>query len=125
MTYRDQAVACPRCQLALETITQIGHKMLRCKQCLGAFVASSSLGAMYRALGVLDPIDLPTFKPAASTAGLPCPACHAVLKVVVFDGVRGPIEIDQCEAHGTWFDQGELAALLHVASAKTLRRTED
>ena len=42
-----------------------------------------------------------------ATGGRRCPVCQAAMTIAK----RGSIEIDVCEEHGVWLDQGELKAI--------------
>jgi hypothetical protein len=98
MTYRDQARACPRCQLAVE---QLGDRAKwRCKACVGALVGLDELA------GELDVDKL--VPRTASEDALACPLCGMSMQPVEIGGVP----LDRCEADRVvWFDAGELGRM--------------
>jgi len=50
-----------------------------------------------------------TARPDTSRAGLPCPSCAQPLRRVRIS--RAEVDVDICDAHGTWFDRDELTSV--------------
>ena len=92
--------ACPRCQHPLTHGTHGGWTAWGCHNCGGVWLdiaTARSLVAPLTDLGIsTDP----------NAARLPCPVCRAVMGPR-YSPTAG-VEIDECPAHGAWFDHQEL-----------------
>lgn len=113
---------CPRCtRLLRDDDDQAG---LACDRCGGILVEHGVLGARLKHERPTDP-DAAQRAPAhaprtrsndADLALARCPECGETMNRMNF-GRRSGILIDVCRAHGTWFDAGELDAVLAYVRA--------
>lgn len=97
-----------------------------CMRCGGAFLASAAVETVKRALdeAVQDTMDLVEQKTVGrrngddDTVTAACPACSNAMRRYRV----GPVEVDTCLDHGSWYDRGELfvvrAALLAGAATE-------
>ena len=96
---------CPRCQSDLTRVRDVDV----CLRCGGAFLAAAATDTVRRAL---DVDALSTAQMAAAQGGrrvdegapAPCPACAQAMRRFRV----GPVDVDTCLEHGTWYDRGEL-----------------
>jgi hypothetical protein len=106
--HKDRRLGCPACK---ETALAYQGDRWVCATCAGSFVENAALEAM-----IIEMSQTPWDPPAVS--GAPgeraCPICAAAMLVEVLEAVT----IDRCGAHGVWFDDTELQAALHHASAE-------
>jgi len=110
--FKDRKLTCPACGAALE---YAGDRWL-CASCRGAFVETAALESMIAAM-TNESHELPAVdgKPGARA----CPICseHMVVEE------HSAAVIDHCPAHGVWFDERELAAILfHAGEHKPATR---
>jgi Zn-finger nucleic acid-binding protein len=113
---------CPRCTRSLHDDDD--RAGLACDRCGGVLVEHGVLGARLQLERPTDP-DVaerpPTHAPRtrsndANLALARCPECGETMSRMNF-GRRSGILIDVCRAHGTWFDGGELEAVLAFVRA--------
>lgn len=111
---------CPRCTRLLRD--DDAETALVCDQCGGRLIDHALLGARVQA-------ERPSQRPEAPPAHAPhegvkppsgalarCPECDEVMTPMNF-GRRSGIVVDVCRDHGTWFDRGELEAVLAFVRA--------
>jgi hypothetical protein len=104
--HRDRQLACPACKT---TLAYQGDRWA-CTGCAGLFVESEALVAMIREMALV-PWEMPVV--TGSPGERRCPICSTAMQVELLEGVA----IDRCASHGVWFDDHELEATLHHASA--------
>lgn len=86
-----------------------------CVSCGGAFVACAAVDTVRRAFddhaqSMAALAAQHVTRPIAGIAGaarMPCPSCSRDMSRFLV----GPIEVDTCLAHGSWYDRGELVAV--------------
>ena len=106
--HRGRRLGCPSCTAT--GLDDAGDRWT-CATCAGAFVENAALAAMIMEMSH-QPWDVP---PAAGAPGeRACPICQIPMFAEALEGVA----IDRCVAHGVWFDDTELQAALHHASAE-------
>lgn len=101
---KEPAPACPHCRVALVVRDEGGVVVAACAQNHGLFVTARAL----EQLGRTTDLGAPPSEPSA--APVTCPRCAEPMNVRTFGGAESSILVDQCPAHGVWFDAGELAA---------------
>jgi Zn-finger nucleic acid-binding protein len=113
---------CPRCTRLLHDDDDLAG--LACDRCGGVLVEHGVLGARLKHERPTDP-DAAEHSPAhaprtrssdANLALARCPECGESMNRMNF-GRRSGILIDVCRTHGTWFDGGELDAVLAFVRA--------
>ncbi len=106
MIYRDGGSACPRCGSGLVEDKQ----GLSCMQCGGTWAEERVLLETWTRIA--PKLQLPRLTPRLDRERrLPCAVCSAPMQKVMFES----IELDRCEEHGVWFDDGELERLATTA----------
>ncbi len=107
---------CPQCQEMLEIVdrrTVVGYA---CPSCGGIWLDSETTARVEQ---TLDTQTLQVGEVASSLAqnpfpnhapSPPCPLCESPMRTYVVPGTD--VEVDACDAHGTWFDRGELQTLI-------------
>jgi Zn-finger nucleic acid-binding protein len=105
---------CPRCTRLLREDSE--HAALACDACHGLFVDHPSLAARVDAERPVRPSEAVPHAPSFSRHEREvryawCPLCGQVSNRMIF-GQRSGIVVDVCREHGTWFDDGELDAVL-------------
>ena len=110
---------CPRCQHTLES-KLVGDVLIdECAHCLGLFlddvavkrvVADRQQARAEALLGALPRREV-TFKAPDGKLYIKCPTCKAVMNRKLF-AVGSGVIIDVCRSHGTFFDAGELPAII-------------
>ena len=121
----ELAPLCPRCTRALE---QTDHSDLLCDKCHGVFVKHAELAARIDSARPSQPSSEgprhASSRPPESTVQYGrCPECSDVMTRMNF-GRHSGIVVDACRSHGTWFDQGELDAVLEFVRAGGLEAEE-
>ncbi len=120
---------CPRCQDRLKTRVQGEFRLQHCLGCGGLWIDHDAFRrilenrgnhkSMATLLGKTPALDkAPARRPVAY---LPCPHCGQLMHRRNFASRSGVI-IDECAAHGVWFDRDELAAVIRYAQA--MKNTE-
>lgn len=126
---------CPRCNHPLEVAPGDDKRTHECPRCGGMFVprdvfaeimtAAEIGGALRDVAAVALDTRLRTGGPRGLLADvryLPCPLCHASMNRVNFGKVSGVI-VDICQAHGSWFDAGELTRVVAFVAAGGFAKT--
>lgn len=111
---RELGPLCPRCTRLMHEDPE--RAALVCDACHGDFVDHASLAARVEAERPRDPTGPATHPPRFSSREHDvryawCPGCGQVMARMTF-GKRSGVVVDVCRAHGTWFDGGELDAVL-------------
>ena len=121
---------CPRCNLALSA-RLVGDVLIdECGKCLGMFLdhiaiqrviedrrqarAEALLGALPRQEVKVQPSERMYVK---------CPACRTIMNRKLFATGAGVI-VDVCRTHGTFFDAGELPAIIEFVMKGGLEQAE-
>ena len=110
------AGTCPRCREPLLGIANVPNAR-RCEKCGGVFADNE---ASRRIVNAFDRLLLEVGfvasqgKPRARETGaaLTCPECLVAMRKVRIESAV--CEIDACPAHGSWFDPGELEAVMRA-----------
>ena len=112
---RKVSEACPRCGNKLDSV---GHELglaLDCSACGGQFAEHALLKDLLRSRARVGAMMGNRPRKVELALGavkyLPCPACGVLMNRRNFGGTSGVV-VDVCHAHGTWFDAGELTAVL-------------
>jgi Zn-finger nucleic acid-binding protein len=108
---------CPRCgggSLWRRTIGSVS--VAECQVCEGVWVARETLDMILDDLGLYQ--EVRTIYTAPHARGEPggpfylkCPSCTEVMNKRLF-APTAKVIVDVCRAHGTWFDAGELPAVI-------------
>ena len=111
---------CPRCKsINLERKTVGDHTIDSCPQCSGIWLDHTVLDQLLiksnqkkvsKALLGQAPVKIANLKRHKVTY-LPCPECEELMHRRNFPQKSGVI-VDECTAHGIWFDKHELAAAI-------------
>jgi hypothetical protein len=119
MTRALESLCCPRCR---STALRADGPALCCWRCGGVFLRGDVADSVRLAL------DPRAHAAAERSAGSPfarvdlasaaaCPVCRATMKRFP----AGPVDVDTCAAHGTWYDPGELCAVRDALLANGVR----
>ncbi len=119
--YRTEAQRppCPRCAAPLGSQPVLDAVLLRCTSCDGVFVPRVLVAR-------LDPLDLGGEILTSFPAGEPQTEASVRYLRCPFDGEfmhrrlvspRAKVIVDECRAHGVWFDQHELRAMIERLEA--------
>ncbi|MEO7110180.1 MAG: zf-TFIIB domain-containing protein [Polyangiaceae bacterium] len=120
----DGRVRCPQCQEMLEIVDRATVVGYGCPSCGGIWLDSVTT---LRVEATLDTQTIQVGEVASSLsqnptppheASPPCPLCANPMRSYVVLG--SDVEVDTCDAHGTWFDRGELQTLIR----ELMRRLE-
>jgi Zn-finger nucleic acid-binding protein len=109
-----QLLQCPRCKASLYEGLAHGVIVLGCDVCGGVFLDNAASTAILRRNDVeIAAIAVRATRRAVaafdtSVAELRCPRCPSLLQRVTAQGV----DLDICQAHGTWFDSEELIRIM-------------
>lgn len=129
-----EPLPCPSCRTPL-SLWQLesGYRAIErhvqaCDACSGAWVDRRTLGELVRnavsaaeARGNSEPVPrLPVADPVVYRG---CPSCGQMMHRRNFGRVSGVV-VDDCRTCGTWFDAGELEAVLAFVSAGGLALSE-
>lgn len=113
---------CPACDARPALLRQQGeHESFRCTRCGGFWLPAATLNALVRRA---DEFRLPPAGPEARERPLnpgpvryrPCPVCRDLMNRQNYARVSGVV-VDECRAHGTWFDHEELQRVLDFIRA--------
>jgi Zn-finger nucleic acid-binding protein len=114
--------ACPQCKDPLVEITHDEISALGCRGCGGTWIENET---MTRVIYALEPSSIEVGDDAAKMARMPfpphaasppCPTCHTPMRTEILAGTD--VEVDVCEAHGTWLDRGELQTVVQELMAR-------
>lgn len=112
---------CPRCQVGLATRDLAGVRIDACTRCEGLFVAPSALLELLARERTID--ELRTVLPRARdglTGGGPlyvkCPRCATLMNRTQY-AYGAKVVISYCRRHGTWFECGDLPAVLDFVAS--------
>ncbi len=109
---------CPRCSRALSRTSVAEVDLDECLACGGVFASHDALGALLAGrvgderiaeLRVSGPI------PVGDQLYVRCPVCDQVMNRSRFAPKLGLV-VDACQAHGLWFDGGEITRALAFAA---------
>jgi Zn-finger nucleic acid-binding protein len=116
---------CPRCETHLRA-RLVGDVVIdECPHCLGLFLDQVAIRrviedrAQARAdmlLGALPKHEIHANVRAGERMYIKCPCCHVVMNRQLFATGAGVV-VDVCHAHGTFFDAGELPAIIEFVMA--------
>lgn len=125
-------LACPRCDQALRA-RLVGDVVVdECAHCLGLFLDQIAIRrviegrAQARAealLGALPSRQVEKTAPPGGRMYLKCPSCRTIMNRKLFAAGAGVI-VDVCRAHGTFFDPGELPAVIEFVMKGGLEQAE-
>ena len=110
-------IACPGCGQQMERHSIAGgHPVDACPQCGGAWIPQATLDAVIEAARERPlPRDAPPRKQVRTSMGdvvyRRCPHCSKLMARRNFARISGII-LDNCPQHGTYFDYGELPAVV-------------
>lgn len=118
----DDRLNCPRCERPLRTSVDFRGLIGGCDNCGGIWAEVKS---PEKAARRPEAIELSKAKPRSDAPDranpVRCPRCGLEAKREEL----GPITIDRCPRHGTWFDHGELLAVrAHLDHTAELQRAE-
>ena len=115
---------CPRCTYPLRA-RLVGDVVIdECERCLGLFldhvavkrvIADRARARAEALLGALPKAEIRVMPKPGEKMYLKCPTCHTVMNRKQFAHGAG-IVVDVCKAHGTFFDAGELPAVIEFVS---------
>jgi Zn-finger nucleic acid-binding protein len=117
--------SCPECRTPMDLVPQGPRKLLDCSRCGGQFIAHPHLRALleqHEALAGVLPGRVKARNPLEQKLVYRhCPTCSALMHRRNFGGASGVI-VDICGLHGTFFDAGELPAVLAFVERGGLER---
>jgi Zn-finger nucleic acid-binding protein len=122
---------CPRCTRLLHDDEE--RSAMACDRCGGILVDHAVLSARvqaerpaasaHRSHAAPDVVHAPSTPSGVATDGYArCPECSQAMTPMNF-GSRSGVVLDVCREHGTWFDRGELDAVLAFVRAGGLEGT--
>ena len=101
---------CPRCKANMKYVRGVAV----CVSCGGAFVACTAVDTVRLAfddhaqsMAALATEHASTRAKVDTAARVPCPSCAREMSKFLV----GPVEVDTCLEHGSWYDRGELVAV--------------
>jgi Zn-finger nucleic acid-binding protein len=115
--YRDTQVLCPSCRIDLIE-AELGERACRqCPRCRGLLIESSVVRDLFHeasaAAGRARPMP-ELMEHEFGDPPRPCAVCREPMTREFYDW----LQLDECQAHGIWFDDGELDELLQNALTK-------
>ncbi|HEY0250973.1 MAG TPA: zf-TFIIB domain-containing protein [Kofleriaceae bacterium] len=120
MTYRDRALACPRCGIELARHGE--QDLWACPKCRGALIGETDLATQIVTIApeLAAPHDGVTMIPRKAEVALTCPVCSGELEPVFLGGA----EVDRCPVDRmVWFDRGEHDQVLSKAQRQHALRS--
>lgn len=109
---------CPRCKAQLKAIEIEDAQVQACPNCEGAWYPDEALGSVTdHSFGELKATELsPTMVPDKLARvdldePINCPVCQKEMVRYTYS-ITCPIELDECQEHGVWLDDGELGTLM-------------
>jgi len=123
--------SCPRCEIMLG-VREVGDVALHeCERCVGVYIDSIAIERMLgdrqqaRAEAVVGAYRGVARRPESITGRIyvKCPSCRTIMNRRQFARGAGII-VDVCRGHGTWFDAGELPAVVEFVMNGGLERAE-
>jgi Zn-finger nucleic acid-binding protein len=124
-------LVCPRCDVGLG-IREVGDVALHeCERCVGVYIDAVAIERMLgdrqqaRAEAVVGTYRGVARRSEAARGKLyiKCPTCRTIMNRRQFARGAGII-VDVCQGHGTWFDAGELPAVVEFVMNGGLERAE-
>ena len=125
-------MACPRCESQLRARRVADIVIDECAQCQGLFLDHIAIKRVIldrqqtRAEALLGALPRSELKATVAPGGkmyLKCPSCRVVMNRKLFAAGSGVI-VDVCRAHGTFFDAGELPAVIEFVAQGGLAAAE-
>jgi Zn-finger nucleic acid-binding protein len=130
--FRDETAPrkCPRCSLALESITLGSTSLRECQRCDGLWVDLESFERICadreQQSAVLGAAQFASAQRSVVVESrvryVPCPECGQLMNRVNFARCSGVV-VDVCKGHGTWFDREELAEIVEFIRAGGLEQS--
>jgi Zn-finger nucleic acid-binding protein len=118
---------CPRCDGAMAEVVVGGVDLDECSACRGLFVGQAAIQHVIADPSYGDALlaELPRAKtsPINSRMYVKCPVCREVMNRKQFATGAGVV-IDVCRRHGTFFDVGELPAIVEFVMAGGLAKAQ-
>jgi Zn-finger nucleic acid-binding protein len=111
---------CPRCELSLAPREVGGLVIDECSRCRGLFLDDVAIQRVladdqhargHALLAALPRSDHNPLPPAGGKMYVKCPTCSTVMNRKLFATGSGVV-VDVCKKHGTFFDTGELPAII-------------
>jgi Zn-finger nucleic acid-binding protein len=113
--FNDDERVCPKCKRPLVRFQGNGGVLFDCADCGGQFVEHGLLASLLEAREITGNLLPRRVRKGKLEVGavryVPCPSCHSLMNRKNFGGASGVV-VDVCSTHGTWFDEGELPAVL-------------
>jgi Zn-finger nucleic acid-binding protein len=124
-------LACPRCANALVGRRIEDVVVHECPECEGVFLDENAIGLVLqdhenkRARALVDSLPRRPHSPLPSDGKLyvKCPTCSTSMNRKLFAQKSG-IVVDVCRNHGTFFDAGELPAIMDFVMSGELAKAE-
>jgi Zn-finger nucleic acid-binding protein len=118
---------CPRCNVALKSVTGGTTHLLECGTCEGIWLDMDTLQQICAEreaqAAVLNMPEDPQAHAdlAKAVRYIPCPVCHQLMNRENFAHCSAVI-VDICRRHGTWFDKDELRRVVEFIRAGGLEK---
>lgn len=121
---------CPRCELPLQARQVADVVVDECSGCRGLFLDAVAIDRVLadehrgRAEALLATLPRSAHHPLPPAGGkmyVKCPSCGTVMNRKLFATGAGVV-VDVCRAHGTFFDAGELPAIIEFVRAGGLEQ---
>ena len=104
MVFRESPTTCLVCGIPMERAeTLAGHDLESCDHCGGAWMEVAAFLADLRDAQPRLAVD-ELVEHNDGTPRRPCPRCGEKMAIVWLEF----LQLDQCDAHGVWFDRGRL-----------------
>ena len=113
------ALKCPRCKVAMSSISIGAEAMRECEHCAGLWLEVAAFERICtnreEQSGVLGgaSMSMPaqTHSMSQTVRYVPCPQCGQLMNRINFARCSGVV-VDVCKGHGTWFDRDELRQIV-------------